>query len=95
MDKVSDQSRCRALVGNIKVIDIAFPDDAVLLVDYLKVLVMAVEVLHEEAKPQKLYVLWTKIEVQLFSYEWMKHFSQSIHLMKTVMPLKVSITWVA
>lgn len=38
-------------LSNIKVTDVVFTDDDVLLEKSLEVLVMALEVLHEEAKP--------------------------------------------
>ena len=66
LGKVADQSRCGASVGNTKVTDLDFADDAVLLAESLEVLVMALEALHEEAKPLGLKVSWTKTKVQAF-----------------------------
>lgn len=47
--KISDDSRCGVSVGNIKVTDRVFADDAFLLGKSLEVLVMAFEVMPEEA----------------------------------------------
>ena len=66
MGRVTDQSHCGASVGNTRVTDLIFADDAVLLAESLEVLVMALEVLHEEAKPLGLKVSWTKTKVQAF-----------------------------
>ena len=66
LGRVVDQSHCGASVGNTKVTDLVFADDAVLLAESLEVLVMALEALHEEAKPLGLKVSWTKTKVQAF-----------------------------
>ncbi|KAG0725747.1 hypothetical protein GWK47_037994 [Chionoecetes opilio] len=62
---VVDQSDCGASVGNTKITDLVFADDAVIFAESLEVLVMALEVLHEEAKPLGLEVSWLKTKVQL------------------------------
>ncbi|KAG0713027.1 Transposon TX1 uncharacterized protein [Chionoecetes opilio] len=67
LDKVVDQSDCGASVGNTKITDLVFADDEVIFAESLKVLVMALEALHEEAKPLGLEVSWLKTKVQ--SYE--------------------------
>merc|ERR1712035_211282 len=66
LGKVSDRSHCGAFVGDSKVSDLVFADDAVILAESLEVLVMALEVLHEEAKPLGLEVSWAKTKVQAF-----------------------------
>ncbi len=66
LGKVADQSHCGASVGNTTVGDLVFADDAVILAELLEVLVMALEILHEEAKPLGLEVSWTKTKVQEF-----------------------------
>ena len=66
LGKVADQSHCGASVGNTMVTDLVFADDAVILAESLEVLVMALEVLHEEAKPLGLKVSWPKTKVQVF-----------------------------
>ncbi|KAG0721057.1 CDPK-related kinase 5 [Chionoecetes opilio] len=64
LDKVVDQSDCGASVGNTKITDLAFADDAVIFAESLEVLVMALQALHEEAKPLGLEVSWLKTKVQ-------------------------------
>ena len=66
LGKVVDQSHCGASVGNTKITDLAFADDAVLFAESLDVLVMALNTLHEEAKPLGLKVSWIKTKVQEF-----------------------------
>ncbi|KAG0719084.1 hypothetical protein GWK47_007392 [Chionoecetes opilio] len=64
LDKVVDQSDCGASVGNTKITDLVFADDAVIFAESLEILVMALEALHEEAKPLGLEVSWLKTKVQ-------------------------------
>ncbi|KAG0716932.1 Retrovirus-related Pol polyprotein from type-1 retrotransposable element R2 [Chionoecetes opilio] len=66
LGKVVDQSDCGASLGNIKITDLVFADDAVIFAESLEVLVMAPEALHEEAKPLGLEVSWLKTKVQVF-----------------------------
>ncbi|KAG0701618.1 ATP-dependent DNA helicase PIF1 [Chionoecetes opilio] len=66
LDKVVDQSDCGASVGNTKITDLVFADDAVIFAESLEVLVMALKALHEEAKPLGLEVSWLKTKVQVF-----------------------------
>ncbi|KAG0724525.1 hypothetical protein GWK47_040428 [Chionoecetes opilio] len=65
LDKVVDQSDCGAFVGNTKITDLVFADDAVIFAESLEVLVMALEALHDEAKPLGLEVSWLKTKVQV------------------------------
>ncbi|KAG0719411.1 ATP-dependent Clp protease proteolytic subunit, mitochondrial [Chionoecetes opilio] len=64
LGKVVDQSDCGASVSNTKITDLVFADDAVIFAESLEVLVMALEALHEEAKPLGLEVSWLKTKVQ-------------------------------
>ncbi|KAG0723298.1 hypothetical protein GWK47_005549 [Chionoecetes opilio] len=48
---LSVMSDCGASLGNTKITDLVFADDAVIFDESLEVLVMALEALHEEAKP--------------------------------------------
>ncbi|KAG0714672.1 hypothetical protein GWK47_013640 [Chionoecetes opilio] len=64
LGKVVDQSNCEASLGNTKITDLVFADDAVIFAESLEVLVMALEALHEEAKPLGLEVSWLKTKVQ-------------------------------
>ncbi|KAG0719065.1 Retrovirus-related Pol polyprotein from type-1 retrotransposable element R2 [Chionoecetes opilio] len=66
LDKVVNQSDCGASVGNTKITDLVFADDAVIFAESLEVLGMALEALHEEAKPLGLEVSWLKTKVQVF-----------------------------
>ena len=50
MGIVMDQCHCGASVGNTKITDLVFADDAVIFAQSLEVLVMVLEALHEEAK---------------------------------------------
>ncbi len=65
---IGQSRRSKSLWGvcRYKVTDLVFADDAVLLAESLDVLVMALEALHEEAKPLGLEVSWTKTKVQTF-----------------------------
>ncbi|KAG0728677.1 hypothetical protein GWK47_031991 [Chionoecetes opilio] len=47
-----------------EITDLVFADDAVIFAESLEVLVMALEALHEEAKPLGLEVSWLKTKVQ-------------------------------
>ena len=51
LGRVVDQSHCGASVGNTKITDFVFAYDAVIFVELLEVLVMALKALHEDAKP--------------------------------------------
>ncbi|KAG0729750.1 hypothetical protein GWK47_029716 [Chionoecetes opilio] len=66
LGKVVDQSDCGASLGNTKITDLIFPDDTVIFAESLEVLVMALEALHEEAKPLGFEVSWLKTKVQVF-----------------------------
>ncbi|KAG0711023.1 Iron-sulfur protein NUBPL [Chionoecetes opilio] len=78
LDKVVDQSDCGASVGNTKITDLVFADDAVIFAESLEVLVMALEALHEEAKPLGLVVSWLKTKVQVFG-DLLDEAVQSVH----------------
>ena len=64
--RVVEQSHCEAPVGNTKIVDLVFADDAAIFAESLEVLVMALEALHEEVKPLGLKVSWAKTKVQVF-----------------------------
>ncbi|KAG0729698.1 Retrovirus-related Pol polyprotein from type-1 retrotransposable element R2 [Chionoecetes opilio] len=78
LDKVVDQRDCGASVGNTKITDLVFADDAVIFAESLEVLVMALEALHEEAKPLGLEVSWLKTKVQVFG-DLLDEAVQSVH----------------
>ena len=66
LGRVVNQSHSGASVDNTKITDLVFADDAVIFADLLKVLVMVLEALHEEAKPLGLQISWPKTKVQVF-----------------------------
>ncbi|XP_076039380.1 uncharacterized protein LOC143024457 [Oratosquilla oratoria] len=66
LDRVVDQCRCGASLGNTKVTDLVFADDATLLAEMLEILVVGLESLHREARPFRPEVSWTKTKVQEF-----------------------------
>ena len=57
---------------------LCFVDDAVISAESLEVLMMALEALHEEAKPLELQVSWLKTKVQVFG-SLLHETGQSIH----------------
>ena len=61
-----DQSHCGASVGTTKTTDFVFADDAVIFVESLVVLVMALEAQQKEVKLLELQVSWFKTKVQAF-----------------------------
>ena len=48
LGRVVDQSHCEASVSNTQITDLVFADDALIFVESLEVLVIALEALHEE-----------------------------------------------
>ncbi|KAG0714353.1 Ubiquitin carboxyl-terminal hydrolase 46 [Chionoecetes opilio] len=80
LDKVVDQSDCGASIGNTKITDLVFADDAVIFAESLEVLAMALEALHEEAKPLGLEVSWLKTKVQQHHQEntWVHEIFQAV-----------------
>ena len=66
LNRVVDQSHCGASVGNTKIIDLVFADDAVIFAESLEVLTMAFETLLEKAKPLGRKVSWPKTKIQMF-----------------------------
>ena len=66
LGRAVDRSRCGADIGNTKITDLDFADDAVIFAESLEVLVLALEALHEDAKPLGLKVSWIKTKVQVF-----------------------------
>ncbi|XP_076054469.1 uncharacterized protein LOC143033154 [Oratosquilla oratoria] len=57
---VIDQCRCGVSIGNTKVTDLVFPNDATLLVESLEVLIVALESLHREARTLGLEISWNQ-----------------------------------
>ena len=50
LGNVVDQSHCGASVGNTKITELVFADDAVIFAESLKILAMALEAQHKEMK---------------------------------------------
>ena len=78
LGRVVDQSHYGASIGNLRITDLVFADDAVIFPESLKVLLMAFEALHEEAKPLGLQVSWPKTKIQVFR-SLLDETVQSIH----------------
>ena len=55
------------MFGNVKVSDLDFADDAVIIVETLDILLGALVVLNEESEPLGLRVSWIKTKVQAFN----------------------------
>ena len=66
LGRVVDQSHCGTSIGNTKITDLVFTDDAVVFAESLEVQVMALKALHEEAKPLGFRVFSPKIKVPVF-----------------------------
>ena len=79
LGRVVDQSHCRASVGNIKIIDLAYAtNDAIIFAESLEVLMIAFKALHEEVKPFGFQVSYPKTKVQLI-VSLLDETVQSIH----------------
>ena len=63
--RVVEQSHCGHLSAT-EITDLVFADDTAIFAESLKVLVMALEALHEEAKLLGLHISWAKTKVQVF-----------------------------
>ena len=66
LGRAVDQSHCGASVSKSEITDLIVVDDAVIFVESLEVLIMALEALHGEAKSLGLTVFWTKTKVKVF-----------------------------
>ena len=61
-----NKSHCGASVGNTKITDLVFADDAAIFAESLEVMVMALEALHEEVKPLGVKISSGKTKVPVF-----------------------------
>ncbi|KAG0730593.1 Retrovirus-related Pol polyprotein from type-2 retrotransposable element R2DM [Chionoecetes opilio] len=93
LDKVVDQRDCGASIGNTKITDLVFADDAVIFAESLEVLVMALEALHEEAKPLGLEVSWLKTKVQVFE-DLLDEAVQTVHACGEDIEILESFTYI-
>ena len=66
LGRTVDRSRCGADVGNVKITDLDFADDAVIFAESLEVLALALEALSGEAGSLGLEVSWIKTKIQVF-----------------------------
>jgi len=66
MDRVVGESGCGASFGDVRITDLDFADDAVILAETLDVLTEALETLTVEAEPLGLRVSWIKTKIQDF-----------------------------
>lgn len=61
-----NQSQCGTSIGNNRVTELVLATGAVIFVECLEILVLAVQALPEEAQPSELKVSRTKTEVHAF-----------------------------
>ena len=67
MERMSERSSCGASFGNVKMSDLDFADDAVILAETLDILLGALEVLNEESEPLALWLSSVKTKIQAFN----------------------------
>ena len=63
---MSEKSDCRVPFGRVRITDLDFADDAVVLAETTEVLAEALDSLWEEAEPLGLRESWIKTKVQAF-----------------------------
>ncbi len=78
LGRTVDGSSCGASVGDIKVTDLDFADDAVIFAETLGVVELALETLSEESKPLGLAVSWAKTKAIDFG-NFLGREQQSVH----------------
>ena len=64
---MSERSSCGASLGNVKISDLDFADDAVIFVESLDILLGALKVLNVESEVLGLWVSWVKTKIQAFN----------------------------
>ena len=64
---MSKRSSCGASLGNVKITDLDFADDAVIFAETLDILLGALEVLNEESELLGLWVSLVKTKIQAFN----------------------------
>lgn len=75
----------------MRVNDLIFADDTVILPELLEILVLALEALHKETNPLGLKVSWSMIKVQVLEAWWMK--LQSLHRCGEDIEMSESLTY--
>ena len=66
LGRMPERSSCGASFGNVKISDLDFKDDAVILAETLDILMGALKVLNE-SDPLGLWVSWVKTKIQAFN----------------------------
>ena len=95
LGRVVDQSHCGASVGNSKITDFVFADEAVVFGESLEILVMPLEALHKEVKPLEVQVSWPKASrFRCLKTNWMKQYSLSMCVARTLRSSETSHTFV-
>ena len=84
LGRVVEQSHCRASVGNTKITDLVFADDAAIFAESLEVLVIGLEALHEEGNPLGLKVSWAKTRFRCLEAYWREQYSLSMRVVRTL-----------
>ena len=65
LGRMLERSSCRASFGQVKISDLHFADDAVILAEILDIILGSLEVLNEEFEPLGLRVFWVKTKSRL------------------------------
>lgn len=71
--RVENQSYCGTPIKNTVFRDLVFDDDAVIFVELLEILIMALEELYEETMPLEPQVSWPKTQGIVCSCMWQIH----------------------
>ena len=64
---MAERSSCGALLGNVKISDLDFADDAVIFVETLDTLIATLQAVNEESEAQGLWVFGVKTMIQAFN----------------------------
>ena len=67
LGRMSERLSCGASLGNVKISELDFADDAVFFAETLDILLGALEVLNEESELLGLQVSWVKTKIQAFN----------------------------
>ena len=66
MGRVVGRTSCGVSFGDVRITDLDFADDAVILAETIETLTEALETLSEESEPLGLRVSWIKTKIQAF-----------------------------
>ena len=67
MGRMLERSSCGASIGNVKISDLDFAEDAVIFAETLDILLGALKVLNEELELLGLQISWVKTKIQPFN----------------------------